>query len=387
MIASTANSKKTVRQVRTVFILMALTVVITVSGCTTVDLHTGLASSGSSTAPPVLNASAPAQAHAPSAHANPTPAEPFSVTVPEPVQPEGPRLLAWIQDHNRLYKVAAPLMIANVDLCHNNARRILGFTAKTRYSYSLDFVLAAETALGLDDRLRVINVLPKSGAEKAGIREGDALVAINGKELPRGENAEREAAVIFGTQTRGQQQTDLVVARDKQDNEELVITVPLTQACAFGIELANVDAVMSVADGYRIAISRGMLQAVPSDTDLAYVIAHEFARNLITTRPRNEVSAFIDQVRFITLAQREKASSDAIPATSPEVEAEADKIALYMLARAGIPVDRYAEFWRLLEPIALENSMQASIEKRAAEIGRVINVIARKKAAGAPLLP
>lgn len=385
MIASAANSKKTVRRVRTVFILMAVAVVSGVSGCTTVDLRTPPASSGSSTAPPVSNTSAPVQVPAPSAHANPSPAEPFSVTVPEPAQPDGPRLRAWVQDHNRLYKVAAPLMIANVDLCHNKARRILGFTAKTRYSYSLDFVLAAESELGLDDRLRVINVLPKSGAEKAGIREGDALVAINGKELPRGENAEREAAVILGAQTRGQRQADLVVSRDEQDNEELVITVPLTPACAFGIELADVDDVISVADGYRIAISRGMLRAVRSDTELAYVIAHEFAHNLVTTRPRQEVSAFIDQVRFISLAQREPASSDAIPAIPPE--AEADKIALYMLERAGVPVDGYAELWRLVEPIAPENSKHGSIETRAAEIGRVINVIARKKAAGVPLLP
>src|SRR5690242_8029444 len=41
--------------------------------------------------------------------------------------------MAGLQD--RLYKVAAPLLIQNAELCKGQARNLLGFTAKNRWSY------------------------------------------------------------------------------------------------------------------------------------------------------------------------------------------------------------------------------------------------------------
>jgi S1-C subfamily serine protease len=48
--------------------------------------------------------------------------------------------------------------------------------------------------LNYGDRLEVASVLPGSGAARAGLRKGDALVAANGKVLPVGANAETLAA-------------------------------------------------------------------------------------------------------------------------------------------------------------------------------------------------
>ena len=302
-----------------------------------------------------------------------------------PAQPQDEeRLRTWVNDQNRLYTVAAPLMIRNVDLCSRNARRILGFTAKNKYSYSSDLVPAAISALGLNDRLRVTKVLPGSGAETAGIAEGDIVIAVNGKPAPEAENAEREAAVLFASESRGQSTIQLTVLRDDQ---EVSVDVPLTQACAFGVELGDLDSIASFADGYRVLISRGMLGFVQSDTELADVIAHEFAHNLITTRPLPDMSAAIDRYRNIARASLDDGEQYQVPPYAKPVEARADEIALYMLARAGFAIDDYASFWTRLDSATSVVRIHAPAEERSAAIASTIRAINRKKARGEPLLP
>ncbi|MFS2016402.1 peptidase M48, partial [Massilia sp. CT11-108] len=75
----------------------------------------------------------------------------------------------------RLYKVAAPLLIQNAELCKGQARNLLGFTAKNRWSYPGEYNEAAHVAFGMDERLQVTDVLAGSGAARAGLQEGDVL--------------------------------------------------------------------------------------------------------------------------------------------------------------------------------------------------------------------
>jgi len=98
-------------------------------------------------------------------------------------------LRSLVAQQDRLDRVAAPLLVHNPELCKGNARNLLGFTAKTKYSYSAEFVDAAQQSLGLNDRLKIMGVLAGSGAARAGVRRGDTLLAVNDKPMPQGENA------------------------------------------------------------------------------------------------------------------------------------------------------------------------------------------------------
>ena len=53
---------------------------------------------------------------------------------------------------DRLYRIAGPLLINNADLCRTQARNLLGFTAKNKYSYTGEFVDAAQAVLNYGDR-------------------------------------------------------------------------------------------------------------------------------------------------------------------------------------------------------------------------------------------
>ncbi|RJF95944.1 M48 family metallopeptidase [Noviherbaspirillum saxi] len=289
-------------------------------------------------------------------------------------------LRSWVSAYSRLYEVAGNLMIRNVQSCPNNARRILGFTAKNRYSYTQRYSDAASAALGLGERLQVFEVISQGGAHSAGIRKGDILLEINGQPLPAGAEAEREAAILVGAETRGKEQVDVTLSRQDQ---EMSLTVPLTEACAFGIELGNSNAIASYSDGYRVMVTRGMLDFVQSDEELAFVIAGEFARNLSTKQDTRAMAAIIDRLRSIGSVTDMDAAVMALKPYSAEEDIKADQLALQMLARSRYKVLAYRDFLKRLSEQDAANQpggynwlhpqlarRLAAIEKSAISTGR-----------------
>lgn len=281
-------------------------------------------------------------------------------------------------------------MMRNVELCPHNARQILGFTAKNKFSYTSQFVDTAASELGLDDRLRVMEVLPQSGAQQAGVTQGDVLLEFNGKPLPTGPEAERSAAVLIISETRGKQQVNLKV--DRQGNE-MSFDVPLTEACAFGIELGDSDDINSYADGYRVMVTKGMLGFVRSDLELSYVLASEFARNLLATGRRNDMSATIDDLRFLKIGANRNAKPIEIKPYTAAADSAADRLALYMLARSGYALDQYASFWDRLAQAAPEARpngyvmLHPDIQSRISAIPKFVAAVERKRSRNEPLQP
>ena len=124
------------------------------------------------------------------------PDKPIRSTEPDkPIRPteNSSALSLLVARQERVYRVAAPLMVKNAPLCRSQARPLLGFTAKNRHSYPAELAQAVESVLRLDERLRVMQVLEGSGAMRSGIRPGDILLAIQDQALPVGALAETEA--------------------------------------------------------------------------------------------------------------------------------------------------------------------------------------------------
>lgn len=319
------------------------------------------------------------------------PAAPGAPSVSSTEQ-EALRALVGMQD--RLYRVAAPLLVNNTDLCRSHARNLLGFTAKNRYSYSADFTNAAQTLLGLGDRLQVVGVLPGGGAARAGVRRGDELVAVDDKPMPEGENAERQAAAILAPLVTGRTKVKMTVLRNGSSQ---TLTVPLTYACAYGIELGNTDNVTAYADGHRALITRGMLNYAASDEELAYVLAKELAHNALShasrQRMNSTIGGIIDNLVRMHPDMSTMAGLAGVRPMPEDLDAMADKLSLYMLARAGYNIDRVAPFWQRLAsqyPASVLNSytaMHPSTAKRIAAMEKALKDIKTKQAAKRPLLP
>lgn len=314
---------------------------------------------------------------------------PVSIIAP----PQQAELKTLIKMQDRLYDVAAPLLVNNAELCRNNARNLLGFTAKTKFSYTSEFTDAA-VALGLSDQLQVTGVLTGSGASKVGLQRGDRLVAIQDNAMPTGSDAERQTALLLGPLVNKHNIIKVTIARNGSNQ---TLNVPLTRACAFGIELGNTDNVISYADGRRVLVSSGMMKFAQNDDELAYVIAKEMAHNTLIHPAKQRITAtmsgVIDNLIRLRPDTDSLSGSAGVKPYTQQLDAAADKLALYFVARAGYKVDGAANFWQRLAtqyPATIPNGYTAihpATTYRLSKIQETVAEIQAKQAIGSAMLP
>lgn len=300
--------------------------------------------------------------------------------------------MVTLQD--RLYRVVGPLLINNADLCRNQARNLLGFTAKNKYSYPGEFSDAAQAVLNYGDRLEVATVLAGSGAARVGLRKGDILVAADGKLLPVGANAETEAAAILGPLVTNNKFLNLTVQRGGGNQQ---LRVPVTRACAFKVDIGNSDNINAYSDGQRVMITRGMVNFAQSDEAIAYVLAKDIAHNVLghaaTTRQAYTVGSIIDNLVAVRPDLTMLIGSAGVKPMPQELDAAADQLSLYMVARAGYDVGGARAFWQRLAtqyPPSVLNGYTANhpaLAYRLTAIDKSVTEIRRKKAANQPLVP
>jgi hypothetical protein len=280
---------------------------------------------------------------------------------------------AAMQD--RLYRVAAPLLISNAELCKSQARNLLGFTARNRYWYPGDYNEAAQVAFGMGERLQVTGVLAGSGAARAGLRRGDDLISAGGKALPTGPNASSSAGAVFGPLVASKATLDMLIERDGKNRE---LNIPVTRACAFAVELGNTDNINSYADGNRVMVTRGMLHFAQSDSEVAVVVAKGMAHNILNhatlMKSTGTLSSMIDNLALTRPDTSMLVGSGGIKATPAEMDAVADGLSLYLLSRAGYNIDAAAPFWKRLAatyPATVLNGYVANHPATAARLAAI----------------
>ncbi len=303
-------------------------------------------------------------------------------------------LVKMVALQDRLSKVSAPLLINNADLCKTYARNLLGFTAQNKYSYPGIYADAAQAALGYGEQMQVSGVLPGSGAARAGLRKGDALLAAEGKPLPAGPKAEGPFGAIVGPLASKSASLNMTIARDGQQQD---LKIPVTRACAFRVALGNADNVNAYSDGARIMLTRGMVNAAQNDEGIAFVIAREMAHNILdharSQHTAGTAGSIIDSLGAVQPDVSMLTGAAGIKAMPQELDVQADTLAIYLLARAGYNVDNAASFWQRLStqvPATVANGYTAlhpGTNSRMAAINRAVADVRAKQAAKKPLKP
>lgn len=303
-------------------------------------------------------------------------------------------LVKMVALQDRLSKVSAPLLINNADLCKTYARNLLGFTAQNKYSYPGVYADAAQAALGYGEQMQVSSVLPGSGAARAGLRKGDGLLAAEGKPLPAGPNAEGPFGAIVGPLASKSASINMTIARQGQPQD---LKIPVTRACAFRVALGNADNINAYSDGARIMVTRGMVHAANNDEGIAFVIAREMAHNILdharTQRSSGTAGSLIDSLGAVQPDVSMLTGAAGIRAMPQEMDAQADTLAIYLLARAGYDIGNAASFWQRLSaqvPASTANGYTAlhpGMSARIAAINRAVTDVRAKQAAKKPLRP
>jgi len=263
----------------------------------------------------------------------------------------------------RIENVVFRLTTAAADFCMDSKDPAYGFTVANRLSFGETMADAARVAFGLDLSASVLSVTHGSPAEESGLVVGDIITRINGQAIMPG--AESATTVANAVRDAGDSGLTLNIggANPRQ------VQIDPVAACDYPVEVLHSDKVNAYADGQRLRVTQGMLWFAKTDDELAMVLSHELAHNIMG-HAGTFASMFYDK---------------------KSREADADYVGLYIMARGGFEIEQASSFWRRIAaafPSMIESSSSHPlVPARFVAIRKTTAEIRAKEAHGMPLVP
>lgn len=236
----------------------------------------------------------------------------------------------------------------------------------------------------LDRGPGVLTVLDGSPAAEADLRAGDTVLSVNGREFPvpadRSRENWREATEVAERLLEDELSlgaAELRVLRDGKVGETLLTPI---SGCPARIRLARSAQVNAFASGRTVVVTTGVVGFTRNEDELAVVIAHEMAHNIM---------AHPDRLRAQKVPRGLLRGIGRNAARVRATEEEADRLAIRLMWMAGYDVTAAIPFWRRF--YAKYDTMpqlfrtHPSLEARERLIGEVIAALGAP--AGAPYPP
>jgi hypothetical protein len=228
----------------------------------------------------------------------------------------------------RIAGVTYQLSLANRGLCRGALAPQLGFVLHGIEQYGAADRPEAARRFGLASYVGVMAVVAGSPAQRSGLATDDQLVSVNGRALsatmassaaPTRAPVERAQHILSEEMGKGAVSLRVAGASGLRD-----IRFAAEAGCASSVELATGDEVNAWADGQRVVVSEGIVAQCGTDGDLALVIAHELAHNLLHHSRRLAAGGSVRRLRLTGSGSAEMR----------ETEEEADRLGV-RLARAA----------------------------------------------------
>lgn len=253
------------------------------------------------------------------------------------------------QQDLRVATVAYRLSLSSRAVCPRSAVPQLGFVLHSLAQYSHAEREAAASGYGLARGVGVMAVVAGSPAALAGLEPNDQLVSVNGVPLPQVESSGGRASVERAeTIIREQADKGAVSIRVARAQGERQVQFAAELGCPTDVELVTDGNVNAWADGARVMVTSAILGQCRSDDELAIVIAHEMAHNLLHHRRR--LAAAGVEMGLLPVASTGTAKMR-------ETEVEADQFAVRMARAAGYDLTQAVPFLaRLLGAKELNNA-------------------------------
>ncbi|MFA6019760.1 MAG: M48 family metalloprotease [Rhodospirillales bacterium] len=292
------------------------------------------------------------------------------------------------------------LNVAAADFCEGKTRYISGFATHQIGSAKIDQLEAFEAIHpGHANHLIVVAVLPGMGAEKGGLKVGDHVVAVNGEALPPDTQA---AARMVGEKIDRAEPSTLSILRA---GKPMDISLPVSRACKVPAMYVPKRDLNAFTDGQTVRVYEGMLDFIKTEEELALVMGHELGHVVRGHIEAKQKNAAVGQVIGLILGAAISVGT-GVDVTSSigslgegvgggrysvDFEAEADYVGLYIMARAGYPIDNAADFWRRMAvanpgAINMASSHPATADRFVA-LEAATKEIKSKMASGQPLTP
>lgn len=206
---------------------------------------------------------------------------------------------------------------------------------------------AARAAFGFPADLAVLAIVSGGPADTSGIKAGDGITAIEGasttpnpEALARIDEDQRYAPLAWALQKLALALADpparLSVVHGQAGNPPAEVDIAAVSACASRFEVSPDTSFDASADGHLVSITSAMVDFMASPDELAAILAHELAHNILKHRERLEVAG-IDR----GLLQQFGRNARLTKAT----EIEADRLSIWLMANAGYDPQAAIRFW------------------------------------------
>ena len=181
---------------------------------------------------------------------------------------------AFKQKDEQLQRIYYKVRIANLELCKNHTRTVVGARFDTISNHPKTIREAQAYVYGITNAISATSVVPGSVADQSGLRVGDQIVTLNGQKVG-GENwIKRTLLPAIG---RG----GLLSITVKRPNGLNSIEMQPVKACSYPVELIYDNDITAITDGNRITVTTGAMRFFTSDDEIAFAIAHEMSHNLL----------------------------------------------------------------------------------------------------------
>ena len=215
---------------------------------------------------------------------------------------------------------------------------------------------------------------------------GDQLISVNERTV-RGIRAEEVSQWIRRMTIARIQPLQLEVARGGSRQIVHLWAVP---ACQFSVQLLESNQINGIADGKHVGVTAGAMRFVSSDDELAWLLAHEIAHNLLNHSQNVRLRAMLNAFLGATTGASPEAS---VPSERRSLEAQADYVGAFIMARAGYDVQAIKQFWRRMESLrSRENTPEMDVshpttDERLASFEITLKEIQEKRNRGESLQP
>ncbi|HMS21372.1 M48 family metalloprotease [uncultured Sphingorhabdus sp.] len=247
--------------------------------------------------------------------------------------PKDPVITAYqdlIAKDLRLATIGYHLAKGSADFCRNRWRNP-GWVLHDERQYP-DLGLARR-AFTFRQPISIAALVADGPAAQAGLAAGDGLFGADGSVVwydPRPTGSRPSSERIDGLRdelmTRLSEGRPIAFQIDTANGRrDVALDPPAICASDFWVDVRpKRDA---GADGTRVRVTSGLMEYVSDDDELAAVVAHEMAHNLLDHRPLIEVT--------------KSGKTKVIKAT----EAEADRLSVWLMANAGYDPEAAITFW------------------------------------------
>ncbi len=299
-------------------------------------------------------------------------------------------LESLVEDQLRLHKIGLRIVSAAAALCADKVRASYGFLFANEDAWGTGLSEAARALYGLDAGLTILNVAPGSGAAGAGLQKGDRILAIDGQDLPR------TLRSVAKFKQRLNEADGRPIALKIDGKRTRTVVVRSNPVCDYSIEFADDESINAFADGKRVVVTRAMMRFARDEVELALVLGHELAHNVmnhVNLKLANAIPGLLLDLVFAGLGVNTSGTFAKVSgsAYSQDFEAEADYVGLYYLARAGYPIEDAPKFWRrmaALNPKAVSHATShPTTATRFVGLRNAVKEITSKLGNGQPLVP